>query len=182
MSDYLDPNNEELLKDFFMEAELQVETFEQNILVLENEPDNKEAVDEIFRAAHTLKGAAGTVQMDELAHFTHLCEDTLDEIRTGKVAVTAEVVDIILEAIDIIKAMLGERMEGGIYKEDISAVTAHLEGFIGGSGPAAPGQPAQAAAPPPPQPFRPPRRPPPPPPPAPPPGCRPQSPPPTTRL
>ena len=130
MSDYLDPNNEELLKDFFMEAELQVETFEQNILVLENEPQNKEAVDEIFRAAHTLKGAAGTVQMDELAHFTHLCEDALDEIRAGKINVTAEVVDVILEAIDIIKAMLEARMEGGVYTEDVSDVSGKLEGFI----------------------------------------------------
>ena len=116
MSDYLDPNNEELLKDFFLEAELQVDTFEQNILVLENEPQNKEAVDEIFRAAHTLKGAAGTVQMEELAHFTHLCEDTLDEIRAGRVKVSADVVDIILSAIDIIKAMLEARMNGQIYQ------------------------------------------------------------------
>ena len=132
MSDYLDPNNEELLKDFFMEAELQVETFEQNILVLENEPNNSEAVDEIFRAAHTLKGAAGTVQMDELAHFTHLCEDALDEIRAGKVEVNTEVVDTILEAIDIIKAMLAERSDGGIYDQDTSEIAAKLEGFISG--------------------------------------------------
>ncbi|HAK47014.1 MAG TPA: hypothetical protein DCO79_14000 [Spirochaeta sp.] len=141
MSDYLDPNNEELLKDFFMEAELQVETFEQNILALENEPLNKEAVDEIFRAAQTLKGAAGTVQMDELSHFTHLCEDTLDEIRSGKVEVTAEVVDIILEAIDIIKAMLEARADGNVYQEDISEVSGKLENFIGGNE-AAPNKPA----------------------------------------
>ncbi len=133
MSDYLDPNNEELLKDFFLEAELQVETFEQNILVLENEPQNKDAVDEIFRAAHTLKGAAGTVQMDELAHFTHLCEDALDEIRAGKLDVTPEVVDTMLEAIDIIKAMLEERANGNVYSEDTSEISSRLEGYIGGS-------------------------------------------------
>ena len=132
MSDYLDPNNEELLKDFFMEAELQVETFEQNILVLENEPHNKEAVDEIFRAAHTLKGAAGTVQMDELAHFTHLCEDALDEIRAGKIEVTPNVVDVILSAIDIIKEMLEARSGGEIYQEDVSEISGKLEGFVSG--------------------------------------------------
>ncbi len=142
MSDYLDPNNEELLKDFFMEAELQVETFEQNILVLENEPHNKEAVDEIFRAAHTLKGAAGTVQMDELSHFTHLCEDALDEIRAGKVEVTPEVVDVILEAIDIIKAMLEARTDGGIYNEDTSEVSGKLEAFINGEKPVVDQEPA----------------------------------------
>jgi two-component system chemotaxis sensor kinase CheA len=82
MSDYLDPNNEELLKDFFSEAEQQVAQLEQNILVLENDPSNKDAINEIFRAAHTLKGAAGTVQMKELAGFTHLVEDVFDAIRT----------------------------------------------------------------------------------------------------
>ena len=62
MSDYLDINNEELLKDFFTEAEQQVENLESNILVIENDPTNREAIDEIFRAAHTLKGGSATVE------------------------------------------------------------------------------------------------------------------------
>ena len=75
MSDYLDPNNEELLKDFFAEAEQQVEQLESNVLVIENDPSNHEAIDEIFRAAHTLKGGSATVEMMELSHFTHTVED-----------------------------------------------------------------------------------------------------------
>lgn len=51
MSDYLDAGNEELLKDFFSEAEQQVEQLESNILVIEQDPTNRDAVDEIFRAA-----------------------------------------------------------------------------------------------------------------------------------
>ena len=50
MSDYLDPNNEELLQDFFAEAEQQVENLESNILVIENDPNNHDSIDEIFRA------------------------------------------------------------------------------------------------------------------------------------
>ncbi|GAH68760.1 unnamed protein product, partial [marine sediment metagenome] len=50
MSDYLDPANEELLKDFFEEARQQVELLEQNIIILENDPDNHDSIDEIFRA------------------------------------------------------------------------------------------------------------------------------------
>ncbi|MFC2603382.1 MAG: Hpt domain-containing protein, partial [Treponema sp.] len=84
MSDYLDPNNEELLKDFFAEAEQQVDTLESNILVVENDPTNHEAIDEIFRAAHTLKGGSATVEMTELAEFTHKVEDVLDEIRSDR--------------------------------------------------------------------------------------------------
>jgi two-component system chemotaxis sensor kinase CheA len=130
MSDYLDPNNEELLKDFFSEAQMQVDTLEQNILVLENEGANHDAVDEIFRAAHTLKGGAATVEMMELSHFTHIVEDVLDEIRSNKLAVNEDVVDVLLAAIDIIKAMLGKRMEGSVYGDDTSAIEGRLTALL----------------------------------------------------
>ncbi len=132
MSDYLDPNNEELLKDFYVEAELQVEMLEQNILVLENNPADKDAIDEIFRAAHTLKGAAATVQMNELATFTHLVEDVLDEIRSEKVHVDSGIIDTLLESIDIVKAMLEARSNGVIYEEDIADVKNKLHKIIEG--------------------------------------------------
>ncbi|MDR1867544.1 MAG: chemotaxis protein CheA [Treponema sp.] len=130
MSDYLDPNNEELLKDFFSEAQMQVDTLEQNILVLENEGANRDAVDEIFRAAHTLKGGAATVEMMELSHFTHLVEDVLDAIRSDTVNVNEDVVDTLLAAIDIIKAMLQQRMDGAIYGEDTSVIEGRLSTLI----------------------------------------------------
>ncbi|MDR2370717.1 MAG: chemotaxis protein CheA [Treponema sp.] len=126
MSDYLDPNNEELLKDFFSEAQMQVDTLEQNVLVLENEGGNKDAVDEIFRAAHTLKGGSATVEMMELSHFTHLVEDVLDAIRSDQLTVNEDVVDTLLAAIDIIKAMLEQRMNGAVYGEDTSEIEGRL--------------------------------------------------------
>ncbi len=134
MSDYLDPNNEELLKDFYVEAELQVEGLEQNILVLENDPGNRDAVDEIFRAAHTLKGAAATVQMNELATFTHLVEDVLDEIRSGNIHIDEDVIDVLLDSIDVIKAMLEARSSGGVYEEDISSTKDSLHRILESKG------------------------------------------------
>jgi len=130
MSDYLDPNNEELLKDFFIEANLQVEILEQNILSIENDPSDHDAIDEIFRAAHTLKGGAATVQMTELAEFTHIVEDLLDEIRSGNVAVSGDVVDGLLSSIDVIKAMLESRSEGDIFSEDISQIRGQLTSVL----------------------------------------------------
>ena len=130
MSDYLDPNNEELLKDFFLEAQMQVDALEQNILVLENEPENREAVDEIFRAAHTLKGGAATVQMMELSEFTHLVEDVLDDIRSDEVTIDGDVIDTLLNAIDIIKSMLQARSQGGQYDDDISATEGALKNLL----------------------------------------------------
>ncbi len=134
MSDYLDPNNEELLKDFFAEAEQQVEQLESNILVIENDPSNHEAIDEIFRAAHTLKGGSATVEMMELSHFTHIVEDVLDEIRSDRLKVDEDVVDLLLTSIDVIKAMLEARQNGSVYEENIDAIVEKLHGYIPQSG------------------------------------------------
>ncbi len=130
MSDYLDPNNEELLKDFFAEAEQQVEQLESNILVIENDPSNHEAIDEIFRAAHTLKGGSATVEMMELSHFTHTVEDVLDEIRSDRLKVDEDVVDLLLTSIDVIKAMLEARQNGSVYEENIDSIVEKLHGYI----------------------------------------------------
>ncbi len=150
MSDYLDPNNEELLKDFFAEAEQQVEQLESNILVIENDPSNHEAIDEIFRAAHTLKGGSATVEMMELSHFTHTVEDVLDEIRSDRIKVDEDVVDLLLTSIDVIKAMLEARQNGSVYEENIDSIVNKLHGYIpskDGKAPAKAAKPKPAAAP-----------------------------------
>jgi two-component system chemotaxis sensor kinase CheA len=130
MSDYLDPNNEELLKDFFGEAQGQVDLLEQNILVLETDPHDKDAIDEIFRAAHTLKGGAATVQMLEISEFTHLVEDVLDDLRSGKIQITEELTDALLQAIDTIKSMLEHRLNGKIFNKSIDSLKSLLSGFL----------------------------------------------------
>ncbi len=130
MSDYLDANNEELLKDFFAEAEQQVEQLESNILVIENDPANHDAIDEIFRAAHTLKGGSATVEMTELSTFCHDVEDLLDAIRSDLVKVSEPIVDVLLDSIDTIKAMLEARNNGSIYEEDISSIIEKIKSYI----------------------------------------------------
>lgn len=143
MSDYLDINNEELLKDFFSEAEQQVDNLESNILVIENDPSNHDAIDEIFRAAHTLKGGSATVEMMELSHFCHDVEDLLDALRSNLITVTEPVVDVLLSAIDVIKAMLEARSNGSIYQEDVAPIIQKINSFI----PAKPDKKAKKKAP-----------------------------------
>lgn len=130
MSDYLDANNEELLKDFFAEAEQQVETLESNILVIENDPSNHDAIDEIFRAAHTLKGGSATVEMTELAAFCHDVEDLLDALRGGLVEVSEPIVDVLLTSIDTIKLMLEARSSGSVYQEDVTPLVQKINSYI----------------------------------------------------
>ena len=146
MSDYLDPNNEELLQDFFAEAEQQVETLESNILVIENDPTNHDAIDEIFRAAHTLKGGSATVEMTELATFCHDVEDLLDALRGGTATVTEPIVDVLLSSIDIIKAMLESRKNGAAYQEDVSPIVSKIQSFLPSKSAKKGGKTAPAAA------------------------------------
>ena len=130
MSDFLDANNEELLKDYFSEAELMVDNLESNILAIENDPANHDAIDEIFRAAHTLKGNSATVEFTEISTFAHKMEDLLDEVRSDRVQVTEDVVDTLLNSLDIIKAMLEARQNGSVYAESVEEISNKIKSFI----------------------------------------------------
>ena len=134
MSDYLDPANEELLKDFFDEAQSQIEILERNILSLETDPHDRDAVDEVFRAAHTLKGGAATVEMFEISEFTHLLEDVLDEIRGGRLEIAEEVVTALLSSLDVAKAMLEARSSGTVFEDDTSDLRDVLKSYLTGDG------------------------------------------------
>ena len=116
MSDFID---EELLKEWFEEAYDLIDGIEQSLLVLESNTSDTEAIDALFRAAHTLKGGSATVQFLEISHFTHTMEDAMDEIRNGAVKVSSEIVDILLRALDIIKEMVAARAQGNVYSENI---------------------------------------------------------------
>jgi two-component system chemotaxis sensor kinase CheA len=137
MSDYFDPENQELLADFFQEATLQGEILEQNILALEHNPHDREAVDELFRAAHTLKGGAATVGMKKLAELTHLMEDVLDEIRSARGEATEDVIECLLASIDTIKNMIDAQQRGKKFGGDAAAVEKRLRSLKDGGGKAA---------------------------------------------
>jgi two-component system chemotaxis sensor kinase CheA len=109
---------------------MQVDTLEQNVLVLESGGAGKDAVDEIFRAVHTLKGGAATVEFMELSKFAHIVEDVFDAIRSDQLAVNENVVDILFQAIDVIKAMLEERMSGAVYGDDTSQLEGKLHALL----------------------------------------------------
>ena len=132
MSDFLDVDNEELLKDYFSEAEMMIENLESNILAIENDPNNHDAIDEIFRAAHTLKGNSAAVEFSEISTFAHTMEDLLDEIRSDRVKVSEHVIDVLLTALDVIKAMMESRKSGSIYGENTDEISDRLRSFIGG--------------------------------------------------
>ncbi|MBN2353439.1 MAG: chemotaxis protein CheA [Spirochaetales bacterium] len=134
MSDFSDSEIQELLADFFQEATQQGESLEQNILALENDPRDREAVDELFRAAHTLKGGAATVGMKKLADITHLMEDVLDEIRSARRDASEEVIECLLASIDLIKSMIENGQAGKKFDPNTSALEKRLTSLKGAAG------------------------------------------------
>jgi two-component system, chemotaxis family, sensor kinase CheA len=127
MAQFIDDS---LLKDYFDEAFSQIEVIEDNLLIIEKDPTNKDAIDSLFRAAHTLKGGSATVQMDEITDFTHLLEDVLDEVREGRIRINEEIVDIMLNALDLIKNMVNARSKGKIYNKDYSELIDKIRKII----------------------------------------------------
>ena len=127
MSDFID---DDLLKDYFDEAFSQVDVIEKNILILEKNIKDKDAIDSLFRAAHTLKGGSATVRMDEITSITHALEDVMDEIRSGKIKLNTDIIDILLNTLDIIKNMVDERRNGSEYNGDYSDAINNLNGIV----------------------------------------------------
>jgi two-component system chemotaxis sensor kinase CheA len=81
---------------------------ESSLLELNERPDDAELVGRVFRSMHTIKGSGAMFGFDEVASFTHHLETAFDEVREGRLAVTSKLVDLSLEAVDLIKRMLDE--------------------------------------------------------------------------
>ncbi|CRF32121.1 chemotaxis protein CheA [Brachyspira suanatina] len=145
MDDYI----KSLLKDFFEEAFEMLDRLEQNILILDNERNNVDAIQEIFRAVHTLKGSAGAVELVETQKYAHRFEDLLDLIRNNKIEVDDATIDVLLKGIDILKDLINTASEESEYSGDIEAEIKKLEDFKNmklGQGPAPSSGNAPAAA------------------------------------
>ncbi|MGQ9699221.1 MAG: Hpt domain-containing protein, partial [Armatimonadota bacterium] len=102
----------EFLSVFLVEAGEQIDRLEEGFLRLEEEPDNAELLQSIFRAAHTLKGSAGMMGYSAMASLTHHLEDVLGQLRDGKLAVSPKVVDVLLLALDQLKALRNAAADG----------------------------------------------------------------------
>lgn len=98
--------DEEIIADFIVEAQEFLEQLDQDLLALEQTPENLELLDSIFRAVHTIKGNSSFLGFDKLTRFTHQLENVLDKLRSGQMAVTAEMMDLILGGTDKIREFI----------------------------------------------------------------------------
>lgn len=104
--------DEEILQDFLIEAGEILELLSEQLVTLENNPEDSELLNAIFRGFHTVKGGAGFLSLTPMVDVCHEAENTFDLLRTGKRAVSAELMDIILQAVDAINGMFAQTQAG----------------------------------------------------------------------
>jgi len=99
---------DKLKQKFIEEASEHVAEIEQSLLLLENDPDNPDLIEKIFRAMHTLKGAGSMFGFEKISDLTHNVENIYDLIRNGKLPFTRNIADLTLGASDLIRLIISE--------------------------------------------------------------------------
>ena len=102
----------DMVNDFITNADEIMENLDETILKLEQDPQNKSIIEEIFRGAHTLKGAAGMFGFRALERVMHRLENLFDLIRKEKLVANADVVDVVFEGLDMLRTLLGAVKDG----------------------------------------------------------------------
>lgn len=97
---------QEIIEDFLVESFEMIDQLDQDLIELENNPKDLELLNRIFRVAHTIKGSSSFLGFDVLTRLTHNMEDVLNKARKGDLEITHEVMDVILESVDLMKALL----------------------------------------------------------------------------
>jgi two-component system chemotaxis sensor kinase CheA len=117
----------EELKVFLEETEEQIELLDNDIVRMEKEADNAELMQEIFRAAHTIKGSSGMVGHTRMAELTHAMENLLDKLRNRQLAVSSPIVNALLFGLDALKALKEEVVSQEEADLDIVPIVARLK-------------------------------------------------------
>ena len=125
-----------------------LDLMDKHLLALEQDPSNLEAVGEIFRAAHTLKGMSATMGFEKVAHLTHVMENILDKLRNHQLEVTPPIIDLVFETFDVLRVLINDSIESTDSGVDLDGIVAKLNAAANGQAAPAPvAAPAAAPAP-----------------------------------
>jgi two-component system, chemotaxis family, sensor kinase CheA len=145
----LDSEDQELLEGFLAETTELLEKLDDDLVALEKATDDPELLNRIFRSIHTVKGASSFLGFDLLVKVTHKTEDVLNRLRKGELPVTPGIMDVILEATDLVKILVSDIKAGDIQEREIEGTVAKLmpflsESMVGQAAPQAGTEPAPA--------------------------------------
>lgn len=128
---------QEIMEDFLIEAFEMVEQLDQDLVELESNPEDLDLLNRIFRVAHTIKGSSSFLNFDILTSLTHHMEDVLNKARRAELKITPDVMDVVLQSVDLMKALLtairnnGTDANSGI---DITDIVKRLQEVSGDGG------------------------------------------------
>lgn len=115
---YNDPEMQEIFEAFVVESTELLENLSQDLMLIEETPEDEELLNRIFRAFHTIKGTSSFMGFDKISTLTHSAEDILNKLRKFELKVNQEIIDVLLEVYDYLTLMI-QRVKNG---EDISDV------------------------------------------------------------
>jgi two-component system chemotaxis sensor kinase CheA len=108
----MDFDREKIIAAFVAESEEGLERTEQYLIAAETDPGNTELLDEMFRVAHTIKGNASALDFPELAGFAHVMEDLLEALRKHEIAISRELISLLLTGVDALRLLVPAAAEG----------------------------------------------------------------------
>ncbi|WP_032122007.1 chemotaxis protein CheA [Clostridium amazonitimonense] len=125
-------DTQQYLSMFLEESMDNLQTLNESLLELEQQPDDIDKLNEIFRVAHTIKGMAATMGYNDMAELTHKMEDVLSKFREGQLKVTQRVVTVLFECLDTLEKMVDDVAEGIEGEKDIADIMKQLESIAEG--------------------------------------------------
>jgi two-component system chemotaxis sensor kinase CheA len=130
---------QEILNDFLTESNEMLEVLDQRFVTLESDPTNTDLLNEIFRAMHSMKGSAGFLGFNHLVDVAHRGENILNKLRQAEMAVSPAIISVILETIDVIKAIMADIRESGTDNHVVTAaIASKLDDILNGTAQSAP--------------------------------------------
>jgi two-component system, chemotaxis family, sensor kinase CheA len=126
--------SKEELDVFLEEADEQLQLLDESFVTLEKKQGNSELLQEIFRAAHTLKGSSAMVGYEAMSRVAHVMETILDRVRNRTLAVNTQIINGLLYGLDALKSLRSELTSGGETNVDVKSVVAVLEKIINEGG------------------------------------------------
>ncbi len=144
MDNHYDLTKEEI-EVFQAESQEQIQILDEGLVQLEQKEEHSQLIQELFRAAHTLKGSAGMIGHRDMVDLTHGLETALDGVRKDKVSISPELIDLCLEAVDFLRLFLDEFTGGEPADVDISEVVKQFSAFSNNTGKIKPTAPALSA-------------------------------------
>ncbi|CAH7346494.1 Sensor histidine kinase CheAY [Vibrio chagasii] len=107
----------DILNDFLIETKEIIDDLQEQLVELESNPNDSELLNAIFRGFHTIKGGAGFLSVTQLVDICHVCENVFDELRSGRISVESDLMDVILKGYDEILALHGQLERGEALSE-----------------------------------------------------------------